>query len=598
MTRARPSFLRRLVRSVRLIYSVAPRLLLALCALALLRGVIPAVLALTARALVNGAADSLHQGLHSLVLLWPWLLAALAATLAEAVGTQVQQYGMRRLRDELHHRVTVDLLAQACRLDLGFFEDHRRRALIERARLNMGERLSTLAADLLASAIALLQAASLTLILIHIEPLIILAAAPLAIPYLAFQWRISRQRHAEESSRTEKRRWADYWVRQLTTPEHVAEVKLLGLGPHLVERFRVMMDQFVARDRTLLRRALAGSSLFAVLTTLALYAVFIRVALRALQGGLTLGDIAIFGGATARLRGVLERAAQCAGNVMEQSLFAEDLQEFLHVEPAATESSDLRPLSLRGEVEFRGVTFTYPGAEAPALVNVSLHIQPGETVAIVGVNGSGKTTLAKLIARLYDPQSGALLLDGVNAKELSARALRARIGFVMQDFGRYEASLAENIAYGDWARLRDQPEEIARLAGASGLDGLARSLPQGLDTHLGRWFGEHDLSEGQWQQVAAARALVRQPDLFILDEPTAHLDAHAEYELFSRFREQSRGRTTILISHRFTTLGLADRILVMDRGQVVEAGTHADLMKKDGHYAALFKRQRSYLAAE
>jgi ATP-binding cassette subfamily B protein len=273
-------------------------------------------------------------------------------------------------------------------------------------------------------------------------------------------------------------------------------------------------------------------------------------------------------------------------------LYISNLRDFLSVQPRISSAPGHQPSLTRGEIEFRNVSFTYLGAQTPALSDVSFHIRPGETVALVGKNGAGKSTLVKLLARFYDPDAGDILFDGLDLRELSLDYLHRQIAFVSQNFGRYEATAAENIAYGHWERLGQDRQQIERTAQYAGAHEMIQRMPQGYETLLGRRFGDYDPSDGQWQQLAVARAFARDAALLILDEPTSNLDATAEYELFNRFRELAEGRTTILISHRFSTVQMADRILVLDGGRVVEAGTHRELVAQAGHYAMLYETQR------
>lgn len=296
----------------------------------------------------------------------------------------------------------------------------------------------------------------------------------------------------------------------------------------------------------------------------------------------------MFGGAVLRLGSMLEDTTLAIGGSMEEILHISALRAFLGLKPQASTGGRPLPAALRGEIELRNVSFTYPGVREPSLSDISLRIRPGEMVALAGENGAGKTTLVKVIARLYDPDQGQILLDGINLREFDLPALHRAIAFVLQDSGRYETTVADNIAYGDWRRLiadRTRVKQVARLADVGD---MIEALPRGYDTLVGRMFGQYDLSGGQWQRIALARAFARDAALLILDEPSSSLDARAEYELVSRFRELTRGRTTILISHRLSTVSLADRIIVLDRGRVVEEGTHQELLALTGHYATLY----------
>ena len=286
----------------------------------------------------------------------------------------------------------------------------------------------------------------------------------------------------------------------------------------------------------------------------------------------------------------MEETLAYLGSALERGLFIQNLRAFLALGPRLQPGGG-RPVAIQGaaEVELDGVTFTYPGAGKPALKDVSLHIRPGETVALVGENGAGKTTLVRLIARIYDADSGSVRFGGADVRELDAADLRRNIAWVLQDFLRFEATAEENLAFGDWRRLLGNRREIEELARRTGVAPLIESLPSGYDTWLGNMFGRQDLSAGQWQRLAIARALARPAPLLILDEPTASLDVRAEEELFRRFRELAAGRTAILVSHRFSTVAMADRVVVLSEGRVAESGSHAELLRRGGIYAELYR---------
>ena len=577
--------------SVKIVWSTHPTLIFWFAFIILCNGLFPAGMALIMRGLINAIVDATRQQSDQLAPLLPWLFLGLGLAIMIAVSELLQRFLAGRLADEVDLSITSKTLHQASRLDVAFFENPRNQDIIYRARQDSSHHLSRFLITTLGLVSSIIQIVSLVAILIFVEPFALAVLFPLAVPHFLFQWFTSMKYYQVAFKLATKRRWSQYFSSLLTNRDSIPEVKILGLAPLIMDKFRSLMIEFRDQNRERYLYRFVGSSVFAVITTIAVYGLFAHVVYKVLNEGLTIGDVAIFAAAALRLRGALESMVKGSASVFEQTLYISNLREFLNIKPRSLNTAGQKPSSLKGRIEFRNVSFSYPETNTVTLSNITFTIEPGETVALVGKNGAGKTTLVKLLARFYDPGKGEILFDGIDTREWSLDYLHQKITFVFQSFIRYEATAHENIAYGDWKRLLHDRKETDQIANEAGVSQLIQKMPHGQDTLLGKRFGQYDLSGGQWQHLAIARALAREAKLLILDEPTSNLDAEAEHNLFKHFCGLAKGKTTVLISHRFSTVSMADRILVMDNGCLVEMGTHKDLMAQNGHYAKLYEFQ-------
>jgi ATP-binding cassette, subfamily B, bacterial len=392
---------------------------------------------------------------------------------------------------------------------------------------------------------------------------------------------------------TPERRELDY-LRQLgASSESAKEVKIFGLGDYLTDRSKRLFERFYQENKALsIRRAVSGS-LLNLLPTGGYYLAYAVILLNTIQGRLTVGSLTFLTGAFSRSRTLIDSLFSNLTNVSEQAMFVKDLFDFFDTRPSIVSKPDALPAPrpIRSGFEFRDVSFAYPGSARLVLNQVRLRIERDQKIALIGENGAGKTTLVKLLARLYDPSAGQILLDGVDLRDYSVEDLRKEIGVIFQDYMRYHMLVKENIGFGRIEELGNE-DRIAVSARKSLADQVIAQLPKGLEQMLGRKFeGGVDLSAGQWQKVALARAYMRDAQVLILDEPTATLDARSEYEVFLRFADLTRGKMAVLISHRFSTVRMADQILVLEGGHIVEQGTHQQLVELGRRYAELFELQ-------
>jgi ATP-binding cassette subfamily B protein len=496
------------------------------------------------------------------------------------------------LGDRFTNMVSVRLMQHASRLDLTSFEDPEFYDKMERARRQTTGRLGMLAA-LSGIGQDLVTLLSLSAGLFWFSPWLLLLLFLAVLPAFLGETHFATLAYSMLYRWTPQRRELDYLRFIGASHQSAKEVKIFGLGAYLAERYRKLAERFYQENKTLATKRATAGALLNLVGTGGYYGAYAVVLTRTLAGVLSIGDLTFLVGAFSRSRSLMESLFGALSNISEQALFLSDLYEFFQMRPSICSAPGAipAPRPIRQGFEFRNVSFRYPGSDRWVLRNVSFRLEPDERLALIGENGAGKTTLVKLLARLYDPGEGIILLDGADLRDYDVDDLRKEIGVIFQDYMRYDMLVHENIGFGRIEALDDQ-SRIEHAAQKSLAAGLISQFAKGYQQMLGRRFeGGLDLSAGQWQKVALARAYVRDAQVLILDEPTASLDARAEYEVFLRFSDLTRGRMAVLISHRFSTVRMADRILVLEQGSIAEQGTHEQLVTLGGHYAELFELQ-------
>jgi len=430
------------------------------------------------------------------------------------------------------------------------------------------------------------------------NPWLIVILVVAVIPSFLGETHFNRRSYSLTNSWTPERRELDYLRYIGASNETAKEIKIFGLEKFLTDRFKTISDKYYEANKDLTIKRAAWGSLFSIIGTASYYGAYFFIILQTVTGGITVGTLTFLAGSFQRMQGLLSGVMSRFSRVSETALYLQDFFDFLELKPLSSNHQGTHrvPHPIREGFVFENVSFKYPGSDQWALRNLSFHLRAGEKLALVGENGAGKTTIVKLLAHLYEPDEGRILLDGVDLCDYDPDDLRDEIGIIFQDFFRYALTVSENIAVGniDERQNRALIEEAARKSLA---DGVVTGLPKKYDQMLGKRFtGGVDLSGGQWQKVALARAYMRNAQLIILDEPTAALDARAEHEVFVRFAELIKGKTGVLISHRFSTVRMADRILFLEHGQLLEIGSHEELLAKKGKYAELFRLQaKGYL---
>ena len=601
--RERLGALRNLPPFLRLVWQTSPALTLGQGVLRIVRALLPVVTLYVGKLIIDevvllagapSANDTLREWLASGVLdRIGWLLALeFALAVASDVLGRVVSLLDSLLSERFSNETSLRLMEHAATLDLEDFEDSELQDRLERARRQAAGRTS-LIGQLFGQAQDVITVVSFAAGLIVYAPWLIVLLAVALLPAFIGEAHFNAQTYSLNFARTPERRELDYVRQTGASVETAKEVKIFGLNTFLIERYRTLAERFFEANRRIaMRRAGWGSALTAI-GTLAYYVAYAYIVWRTLHGDFSIGDLTFLAGSFRRLRNLLENLLIGFSQVAGQALYLDDLFSFFEIEPEIVPPPNPRPfpVPIRQGFTFENVGFRYPGAERWAVRSLNFELRAGEILALVGENGAGKTTLVKLLARLYDPDEGRILLDGHDLREYDLFALRANIGVIFQDFVRYHLTAADNIAVGR-IEAREDRARIVAAAERSLADEVIRKLPEQYDQVLGKRFRTGiDLSGGEWQKIAIARAYMRDAQLLILDEPTAALDARAEYEVFERFKELSRGKTVVLISHRFSSVRMADRIVVLADGTVEADGTHAELVQQKGRYAELFELQ-------
>lgn len=574
-----------------MLWNTSPWFLIGTIFVRLARAVLPAALLWIPKQILDGiiAASQQHGDLRRV---WQLLALEMILALAADLLSQANTVLDALLGERFTCHIATRLIDHVAGLDLATFEDPVFYDKLERVRAQATGRMF-LFTSIMNAAQESFTVITLSAALIVFSPWLVVLLTAATIPTLIGEARFSRMSYSAFFSRTPQRRALEYLRLLGSWADSAKEVRIFRLASHLSAKYRSLSEHIYQENKGLAVKRAVGGWTLGVLAALGYYAGYVVVLRAAVAGTVSIGTFTFLTGSLARSRMSTQRVFSYLNGISEQAILLTDLFKIFAMTPAIRSLPNALPVprQIREGFEFRDVSFSYPGTRDFVVRNINLRIRPSERVALIGANGAGKTTLVKLLSRLYDPVGGQILLDGIDLRNYDLSELRATISVIFQDFMRYDLPVRENIGFGNLGALSDD-HRLRSAARKSGAEKLIDKFPLGYDQVLGRRFKDGtDLSGGEWQKIALARAFASDAQLLILDEPTASLDARAEDEFFRQFRRQSTGPMAVLISHRLSTVRMADKIIVLEHGEIREEGTHDDLLRLGGRYAELFKLQ-------
>lgn len=585
--------MRNLPAFLKLIWDTSRPMTLANIVLRILKALLPLAQLYVGKLILDEVLAHIDAGnLYQSQKLWLWVSVELGLAILSDLLSRGISLLDALLGDLVANQTSIKLIQHASQLDLPQFENPSFYDKLERARQQTTRRV-VLMSQLLGQMQDILSIFALGAGLVFFNPWLILILLIAVVPSFLSETHFNRMNYSLSTSWTPERRELDYLRYVGASDETAKEVRIFGLSDFLTQRFaRVSTDYYKANRKLAIKRSLWGS-LFNLVGTAGYYGAYVVIIWQTLDKQISVGEMTFLAGSFLRMRMLMQSVLSQFSSIAESALYLRDLFDFFEIQPtiASPEKPERVPEIIQSGFVFENVGFQYPNSDVWAIRNVSFSLKAGEKLALVGENGAGKTTLVKLLARLYDPTEGRILLDGKDLKSYDLEELRQKVGVIFQDFVRFQMKVKENIAVGNIEELENRPM-IESAAEKSLAQSVVEKLKDGYDQMLGRKFADGvELSGGQWQKIALGRAYMRDAQLIILDEPTAALDARAEHEVFQRFTELTLGKTAVLISHRFSTVRMADRILVLSQGTLAEIGSHEALLEKGGIYAELFRLQ-------